>query len=296
MIDISKYIEQIKAAVYGCEVRKSICDALETMATEASDSVAIAVQNATDSRNSAKIAEDYAKAAEKSAQGAYSVTPDGIKQVVERVSNLESSIDLKANKNIGSENHDKFMQVDASGNVIPQDLPNASATTQGVVKLGDDFKVDSKGLLKLATVEERLKALEQKQESGFPIGYVMITKENTNPGTWTAGTWEAFAKGKMLISADDSSTYSSNGLSYSFKGGTTGGEYNHKLIIDEMPSHNHSPLKLAYEGPNNSPTGLAYAKTSVGARNFDWLAETGGNQPHNNLPPYLAAYMWVRIK
>ena len=64
MIDISKYIEQIKTAVYGGEVRGSICDALETMATEASESVATAVKNATDSRESAKNAEQFAKAAD----------------------------------------------------------------------------------------------------------------------------------------------------------------------------------------------------------------------------------------
>lgn len=296
MIDISKYIEQIKTAVYGGEVRGSICDALETMATEASESVATAVKNATDSRESAKNAEQFAKAAEKSAQDAYSVTPDGVKQVVERVNNLENTIDLKINKNIGSENHDKFMQVDASGNVIPKELPIASATTQGVVKLGDDFKVDSKGVLKLATVEERLKALEQKQESGFPIGYVMITKGNTNPGTWTAGTWEAYAKGKMLIGADDTGTYVKNGYSYSFKGGTTGGEYNHQLTIDEMPSHTHEPMSLAYGNASASPKGLNYAETSVGKQTQGWLSYSGGNQAHNNLPPYVATYMWVRVK
>lgn len=296
MIDISKYIEQIKTAVYGGEVRGSICDALETMATEASESVATAVQNATDSRNSAKSAEDYANAAEKSAQEAYSVTPDGVKQVVERVSNLESTIDLKINKNIGSENHDKFMQANADGDIVPQDLPKASSTREGVVKLGADFKINSDGVLTLATVEQRLKALEQKQSAGFPIGYVMITKGNTNPGTWTAGTWEAYAKGKMLIGADDTGTYVKGGYSYSFKGGTTGGEYNHKLTIDEMPSHTHEPISLAYGNASASPKGLNYAETSVGKQTQGWLSYAGGNQAHNNLPPYLATYMWVRVK
>ena len=66
----------------------------------------------------------------------------------------------------------------------------------------------------------------------------------------------------------------------------TGGEYVHTLSVNEMPQHAHdyqyiNPLG---EEAENFYSGSYWEPTMVNAT----TANTGGNQPHNNMPPYLA--------
>ena len=119
----------------------------------------------------------------------------------------------------------------------------------------------------------------------MPIGSIYISVNSTNPSTYFGGTWQQI-KDRFLLACG--STYSN---------GATGGEATHKLTINEMPSHNH-PVHLS---------GTAYSNITS---NVDWLYESsyriyggedvagsnvGGNQAHNNMPPYLAVYVWKRV-
>ena len=113
----------------------------------------------------------------------------------------------------------------------------------------------------------------------YPVGAIYISVNNTNPSTLFGGTWVAL-KNRFLIGAGDS-----------YSGGSTGGEATHILTVDEMPNHNHricigagsaSEYYFAPEG-GKADTG-AYAN----------LSSNGGGAAHNNMPPYLAVYMWKR--
>lgn len=127
----------------------------------------------------------------------------------------------------------------------------------------------------------------------YPVGSIYMSVNSTNPQTLFGGTWTEL-QGKFLIGRN--STYTA---------GSTGGEAAHTLTVAEMPSHNHSMIKssdgtawaamgwpesasAAEHGPSNWGTSSAPKVQGVGA------GYTGGSGAHNNMPPYLAVYMWKR--
>ena len=128
----------------------------------------------------------------------------------------------------------------------------------------------------------------------YPVGSIYLSVNATNPSVLFGGTWEQ-VKDRFLLACGD--TYSN---------GSTGGSAthihntgNHTLTVDEMPSHNH-PGIFKY----TNQTGY-YARLYLGSDGtaLDNEGKTGGGQPHNhgntgssnNMPPYLAVFMWKRI-
>jgi hypothetical protein len=144
--------------------------------------------------------------------------------------------------------------------------------------------VDSLALKQLASIVTNLQTtVNNYWKTVFPIGYIyMTTSSSFNPNTTFGGTWTRI-KDRFLLA--DGNYYTN---------GDTGGEATHTLTINEMPKHRHNPMTLAYGEPSASPAGLNYGSASVGGKNFDWLAEVGGGQSHNNMPPYLVVRVWKR--
>ena len=73
----------------------------------------------------------------------------------------------------------------------------------------------------------------------------------------------------------------------------TGGEKKHTLTIDEMPSHNHELIKPRW----NTNTGANAVYGSNGSGNgsdYDIRGYQGGDQAHNNMPPFITVYFWKR--
>ena len=114
----------------------------------------------------------------------------------------------------------------------------------------------------------------------YPVGSIYMSVNSTSPATLFGGSWNRI-QDRFLIAAG--STY---------KAGGTGGKATHKLTVNEMPSHTHS----ATTGYETSPTeGKVFASGStVHGRNSATTDMAGGNQPHNNMPPYLSVYVWKR--
>ena len=125
-----------------------------------------------------------------------------------------------------------------------------------------------------------------------PVGSVYLSADPTSPAQLFGGDWLQL-KDVFLLAAGDK-----------YHAGTTGGEAEHTLSLAEMPSHDHSN-----NGSNKSGTfGLADQSGQAGdGWGLNWqhlsartdidikVASSGGNQPHNNMPPYEAVYVWKRI-
>ena len=133
----------------------------------------------------------------------------------------------------------------------------------------------------------------------YPVGSIYMSVNSTNPSTLFGGTWEQI-KDRFLLSCGN--TYAN---------GTTGGEATHKLTEDEIPTHTHSErfsngAYATWEGYSSASqqgsrtvTGVeiptyTYSSGKSGTYTYLTTGYVGGDQPHNNMPPYLAVYMWKR--
>lgn len=122
----------------------------------------------------------------------------------------------------------------------------------------------------------------------FPIGYIYLSTSKVNPGQFFGGTWEPI-KDRFLLLAGDT-----------YKGGQTGGEATHKLTTNEMPSHSHGAGKYDGQWMNNGAMSFGAGTQAVIINNENHgyrivTSNTGGNQAHENMPPYIVVYGWVKV-
>ena len=141
------------------------------------------------------------------------------------------------------------------------------------VKLKNNLYLDTRGIVHNKKILNTIL---------FPIGYVYISVNNTNPGTIFGGTWEQI-KDTFLLACGD--TYAN---------GATGGEATHTLTIEEMPRHKHD-IEMTSSGVGYQIERVPFGNQSVWGNSNLPIKPTGGSQPHNNMPPYLAVYIWKRV-
>jgi len=152
-------------------------------------------------------------------------------------------------------------------------------------------------LEKIERLEAKVTNLENISkpiDNVYPVGSIHISTDISTAEEMSnkfGGTWEQI-KDTFLLSAGD--TYTA---------GTTGGEAQHTLTIDEMPIHDGhinvnsgNYIGMFLHGDSMS----SYGTTARGWDNFGHEAfpksnNQGGGLPHNNMPPYLTVYMWKRV-
>jgi hypothetical protein len=156
----------------------------------------------------------------------------------------------------------------------------------------------------------------------YPIGSIYMSVNSTDPSTFLGGTWEQIQDRFLLASG---STYT---------GGSTGGSATVSLSASQMPRHNHSTnshyhntntsgeyfvtseasgannTRVAYsssgsryvDGMNDNKTPFHHRSTTDSqAPSTKYTGGTGSTEAysngsaHENMPPYLAVYMWKRV-
>lgn len=145
----------------------------------------------------------------------------------------------------------------------------------------------------LAFIAKKLEGMPGRMR---PVGSIYLSIDPTDPSTLFGGKWERI-QGRFLLAA-----------SSSYEAGSTGGEATHTLTTDEMPIHNHnfsnhkyitmpstgaSPARKHVKGDSSSDIFAIASEDNPVYRNDS--PDVGGSDAHNNMPPYLAVYIWKRI-
>lgn len=146
----------------------------------------------------------------------------------------------------------------------------------------------------------------------YPVGSIYMSVNSADPSTLFGGTWQQIQDTFLLAAGQN------------YTAGDTGGESSHTITEEELPVINLSmTLRNFHNTSNNSSVGVMVGTGTTGSVNSNYdikasgesasglnrintsgvtASDTctrythsfGGGNAMNNLPPYLAVYMWQR--
>ncbi|MBP2631267.1 MAG: hypothetical protein H6Q70_1895 [Firmicutes bacterium] len=126
--------------------------------------------------------------------------------------------------------------------------------------------------------------------AGVPVGFI---------GLWS-GSIDAIPSNWALCNGENNTPDLRDrfvlGAGNRYVVGGAGGETTHTLTADEMPAHFHSVME--YAGPSGVSGATAYnnhINANTNAASSNGTSIVGGNQAHNNMPPYYALAYIMRI-
>lgn len=122
-------------------------------------------------------------------------------------------------------------------------------------------------------------AIEAMLNFVYPVGSIYMSANNVSPQVFLGGTWQQI-QGQFLLAA-----------SSSYPAGSTGGEAEHTLTNEELPKYTNGQV---YSGNTNANNVSSWLSVPEGTDMAYGALSLGGGQAHNNMPPYLAVYMWQR--
>lgn len=174
-------------------------------------------------------------------------------------------------------------------------------TTADQVILSDGSRLEKAGKINADKLDGR--TLADIMLEIYPVGAVYISVNSTSPASLFGGTWESIS-GRFLLGAD--STYTA---------GSTGGETTHKLTRNELPNYKIGDLAMIVPGfhanwnnggieatnlgnASSTKPGIASANNNTITSDIQYgyrINSYGGGGAHNNMPPYIAVYMWKRV-
>lgn len=274
------WIKAVEAARKSAETSaanaKREADGASTSAATATEQAGIATTKAGESAASADASASSASAAAISEANAKKYSEEaGAKANTDKTLSIENApADAKATGDALAGKADKSTVQDESGNAI---------------------------FYSKAEVEAKIKEIlaAQREEDLARIKY-WASDDPTSPASFIGGTWEQI-KDCFILAAGD--TYAA---------GSTGGEAKHSLTNLENGPHSHEVVAFGNDDwyyKTSNPVGIKFQTqyhtlindiSIVGTadESAGYLAtnSSGTGQPHNNMPPYTATYIWRRVE
>lgn len=128
----------------------------------------------------------------------------------------------------------------------------------------------------------------------YPVGSVIFSQNNNNPGTRFTGTsWTQISEGRFIAGTGTGNDGTEDKTIPA--GNSTTGKYNHQLTTPELPSHSHDlPISDA-NGIDGDAYGQGISNNATRAAVSNIVSDpAGSNTPHNNMPPSFGLYVWQR--
>lgn len=204
--------------------------------------------------------------------------------------------------------------VQTVNSVAPDDAGNVQLSAKDVGARADDWMPSAEDVGALpssGTAADASKlggfSLSEIMLKLYPVGAVYVSTNATSPASLFGGTWEQL-KDRFLLGAGDSYT-----------AGNTGGNATVELTTGQLPAirgqiHAGSGSSgtsgkgygafRAASGVFSTVTEMQYGRpsdstaitwpNSVASYQYVNLS-VGNGESHNNMPPYLAVYMWKRV-
>ena len=161
-------------------------------------------------------------------------------------------------------------------------LPISGGTMTGPLTLSGDPAEDLQAATKqyvdnaaAAALPSGCILLWSGAKDAIPDGFVLCDGQNNTPDL----------RSKFVLGAG--STYAV---------GATGGEATHTLTVNEMPSHTHDIYGGGFSGdPTHNSVRAGYIGEDNSVAESGVITNTGGGQPHNNMPPYYALCYIMKV-
>lgn len=208
-------------------------------------------------------------------------------------------------------------RIDSSGNIGIGTAPSASfklnvagnTNISGDVGIGGDVIVGTPGRTTTLSINGRI-----KDQAGYLVpvgGIIMYTGVFANlfdgsgrgkPGTQVEGWAICDGRNGSPNLIDRFIVGTGRGSIYGETTGTTGGEAMVTLKVDQMPKHQHAGFGEGFEDTWPLGTSKNDGKNnwgSSGGRDHDNYyyntTNAGGNEPHENRPPYYALFYIMKL-
>lgn len=196
--------------------------------------------------------------------------------------NGKTGVVVVSKSDVGLTNVDNVQQYSAD-NPPPYPVTSVNGKT-GAVTIIDDNNVSTDDTWSSSKIRDFI----------YPVGSIYMSVNSISPATIFGGTWEQLENRFLL------------GAGSEYTAGATGGEAEHTLVKAELPAEQYrvgqdmSALGVAetwYLTYANGPAPAADAGAKIhNSATGEWAMTEplGSGQAHNNMPPYLAVYMWKR--
>ena len=209
--------------------------------------------------------------------------------------------------NVNSAGTTQTTRVNTAGNSQVTAISNKATELETLMDEADAT------ISKIDALDDIISGLRSLLDLVHPVGSIYISKDPTDPGDMFGGVWSPITD-RFLLTAG--STY--------HVGDADGGEATHTLIESELPEmHKKMVFRRIYgpektDGSMRNEYAIHIATGSEGVTNEIIDANVsgpivtsgtynpgktqlvsiniGGNQPHNNMPPYTIVYAWERVQ